>query len=512
MKEINRRNFLGGIGFCAAGALGCESMPGYRKNVKNTKILELSKLKEICNPCDVKINVKPVYAGMIHTYIAEGACREKPNPRPSEEKVQNKNRFNRFINKLKSKLSKDAKMLEPAYIEYAEKTGFGEKQFRILEADKGEVDLYLPAGSRYVQYHGSQIGMRYRKPVARIGSLTPTDMAACLRSRGLEGYALNDFDELNNLISILRARKAFQQTNILNITDRGGKIGRPVMSNVFDLKDLKNRLGIDTVIVTYKKLLDEMNKIKQSADAMKKVENSSDKLIRGAQKVHIDRKYIVSHMIFHFAVKNLMKRYNCNAFAFECFEACSARLSDDWKFVPCLTHTLLKDEGYPSACEGDLNALLAMNILMGISRKSAYMGNLGMVDKDVIYIFHDVPGMKMCGFDKPDLPYELRNFVQSGWGVQAKVDFAKIKEKKVTIARFNPLANKIMVAKGEVIGCEGFSKPGCTLKAIIRVPNAKGLCKKRSDYGYHFAMVYGDYTQELDQLAEMINVEVEFHS
>ena len=312
--------------------------------------------------------------------------------------------------------------------------------------------------------------------------------------------------------SILRARKVFQQTNMLIITNRGGKIGRPVMSNISDFEGLKNRFGIDTKIITYKELSNERDRVMRSKDTMEKAENFADKLIKNAQGVHVDRKYIIKSVVFTFVIKNLMKKYYCNAHTIECFEFCSSKLANDWEVVPCLTHSLLKDEGYSSACEGDLNALLAMNVLMGLSKKSAYMGNLGIDDKDtIIYIHHDVPGMKMRGFDKPDLPYELRNFVQSGWGVQAKIDFSKIKEKKITAARFNPLANKIMVVRGEVVGCEGFSKPGCSLAAVIRVSDAREIFDKLVDYGYHFAMVYGDYTKELDKLADMINVEVEFH-
>ena len=57
---------------------------------------------------------------------------------------------------------------------------------------------------------------------------------------------------------------------------------------------------------------------------------------------------------------------------------------------------------------------------------------------NILSIFHDVPGLKMKGFDSPSLPYELRNFTVAGWGVTFRYDFNRDKGQVVTIARANP--------------------------------------------------------------------------
>ena len=137
------------------------------------------------------------------------------------------------------------------------------------------------------------------------------------------------------------------------------------------------------------------------------------------------------------------------------------------------------------------------------------MGNLYYREENVVRLGHEVPALKMNGFDTPDLPYELRNFIVSGWGTKLQIELDKLIEKKVTFARIDPLGKKILAAKGEVIGCEGFGKLGCALVALINIPNARELTKKRADYGFHYAMVYGDYTQELNKLADIINMEIE---
>ena len=67
--------------------------------------------------------------------------------------------------------------------------------------------------------------------------------------------------------------------------------------------------------------------------------------------------------------------------------------------------------------------------------------------------------------------------------------------------------HKILIAKGEVVGCEGFRKPGCALVAVLRVPGARELLKRRADYGFHFAMVYGDYASQMADLSRLLKIE-----
>jgi len=274
----------------------------------------------------------------------------------------------------------------------------------------------------------------------------------------------------------------------------------------------------------------------KSGNSMEEVENFTDKLIRNAQGVRIGRKQLKGDVLFYYTIKNLMKKYNCNAMSIESFEFCASKLSDKWKVVPCLTHSLLRDEGYPSACEGDLCALLALDVLMALTKKSSFMGNMNVTGKnrkrdwvteqwvkgadtkgDKLWVGHNVPTLKMLGFDKPDLPYQLRNFINSkpsvpGWGTSFKIDFTKIKEKTVTIARFDPLATKMLVTKGEIIGMRGFDNTGCTSGAIMNVQDPRGYQIKSSNYGHHFAMTYGDCTQELIHLADMLKIELELHN
>lgn len=526
--KTNRREFIGSAGLGAAGILLNDKL--VRSDSENLTGPALQPIGA-GNPRDVKINVKVVFYALIHSGMWQGPCRQTVGIGSDAERVQYRKQFDDYIQKLKSNLSQDVKLLEPAYLEFPEFYHIQRYDLLKLEADKDEVYLYVVTGTNLAQYIASIIGDIYKKPVACVGPYAVRETTSYLRSKGLEGYNVIDYGGLDKLFSLLRARKAFQQTNMLLITDFGIP-GATMPGSVRDFNDLKNRFGINTTFIPNKELDEERDRIMKSSDSMAAVAKITDGLIKNAQGVHMDRKILNDgSVLFYYTIKNLMNKYNCNAFSIECFELCATRRPDNWKFTPCLTHSLLKDEGYTSGCEGDINALLTEDLFMAINRKTAYMGNMelrgGWTDvrwvkgadaKGVkLTIGHDVPGLKMLGFDKPDLQYEIRNFIDAspivpGWGGTLKIDFSAIDEKKVTIGRFNPLANKILVTKAELIGTAGFDSIGCSLGAILNVQDPVGFYAKSADFGQHFVMTYGDITKDLIQVAKMLNIELELHN
>ncbi len=91
------------------------------------------------------------------------------------------------------------------------------------------------------------------------------------------------------------------------------------------------------------------------------------------------------------------------------------------------------------------------------------------------------------------------------------LNLANVGETKVTIARFDPLISKLLVIGGEITGCEGQNEAGCSLRAHVRVANPDSLVREARNYGFHFAMVYGDYIQDLQELGEMLKIRIEAH-
>ncbi len=528
---MRRRDFLGGIGFAVGGSL---IVPNSASAGTNTRI-EFAK-GPADRPLDVKIAVKPVFIPLIHSDVWEGPCRATAGKGPQQERAEAQNGLKTFSEGFKSIVSKYIQVLEPVYMEYSEDFWIRPEELAKLEPDSDKTDIYVVAPTGMPNYTATIIADTFKKPILIPGGhFVAADAVASLNAVGLEGHLVFNTQDFNHLISLLRTRKVFQQTNILIITDRDLP-PIPVRSCIRDMDMLKDKFGIGSHFVSYREFTNEMDEVLQNREWNRKADDRADQLIKNAEETHINKQYVKRSLEFYYAVKNLMQKYRCNAFTVECFEFCASRLAEKYKITPCLVHTLLKDEGIASACEADLNALLAMRLLMTVANKSSFMGNPSVIAKDRIYLNHSVPGMKMAGYDKPDLPYDLRYFVESRWGTKAMIDFTKLEEKTVTLARFDQLGKKIYLANGEIVDCTGYRKGvlsatqkkeemnpalvesllrsdeanliDCTLAAHIKVPDAVKCMRKLSEFGSHLTMVYGDYTREIRDLADMLDLEV----
>jgi hypothetical protein len=528
---MRRRDFLGGISVGAAGSLLISNSAG--ASVSANPRIEFAK-GPTDRPSDIRIAAKPVYIALIHSDVWEGPCRASAGGGTEQERADARKNFEAFSERLKDNVSKDIELLEPVYIEYMEDFLIRPEELAKLEPDRNRTDIYIVSG-RMPNYTSSIVAEAFKKPVLILGGyFTAVDAVASLNTSGFEGHTVFDIKDINRLFSLLRTRKVFQQTKILIVTDRG--LPPIPVHSCMDVDVIKDKFGIYSHFVSYREFANEMDRVLANRELGGKADDRAAQLIENAEETHIDRQYVRRSFEFYYAVKNLMRKYGCNAFTVECFEFCASRLAEKYKITPCLVHTLLKDEGIASACEADLNALLSMRLLMSVSNKSSFMGNPMHTSKDQIALNHSVPGIKMNGYDKPDLPYDLRHFVESGWGTKAMIDFTRLGEKTVTLARFDPLGKKIFLETGEIVDCTGYRKGvlsatrkreemspalvksllasheanliGCSLTAHIKVADAEASMRTLCKFGSHLTMVYGDYTQEIRDLADMLSLEV----
>jgi len=463
-------------------------------------------------PIDMKIGVRPVFVGWVHSHAYEGPCRTGylKDLTPEADRKRAQKRYDKWVKSVKKNLiqGREAVMLKPLYIEYGMETPeISWEAYKKLEVALSDVDLFLITGCYAPGIE------RYKKPVAMLGhGVVNVDIAADLRHRGLEGYALYDWDELNRLISVLRVRKAVRYTKILSVTNSPSVQSWGVASSC-NLGELKRKYGMDYRYVTYKEFFHEMGRVSKNKSEQRKAEEITDKLFKNAQKVNIRRDYFINSVNFYLVTKNLMKKYGCNAFTVKCRELCVSNEPMKRKFVPCLTHALLKSEGYPASCEGDINVLVGMMLEMYISGKAAYMGNpIFNRENNTVRICHDSATLKLKGISEPDVPYEIGHFSYEGWGAAIRYDFSRDIGKGVTLARINPAATKLVISKGTIV--DGYSSiedhKSCTgaENVTIKIPSAIEFFHAQSETGHHLAMVYGDCTEELKELGDLMHFEV----
>jgi hypothetical protein len=513
---MNRRSFLqNSIGTLVAGSAalqGCRSTSGVPFTAASAALNQIL-------PQQTRINLKPVMTNMIHTGVWEGPCRFNVQS-PREEMAAAQKRFNEWAADIKTNRldldSEEVNVLEPVHITFSEDFVLKSQQLNKLKNDSGETDVFFiaPHGSSIASF---DVGKRFGKPVVLLGlNCRTVDICAYSRTNGVEVFVPHNGEELRKLVSLLRARKIFAQTRILFPTDRG----LPAVASLTGINEpdkLRERFGIEVIKISYRELADEMERVMGSASETDKAHQLASNLIKGADKTYLKDKHVVRSMEFYDTVRNLMRRYHCNAFTIECFEFCSSKLPDKWHITPCIIHTLFKDQEIASACEADLGVLLSMRLLMSVAKKSSHLGNMFLREPNVLMINHSAPGIKMNGFDEPGLPYQLGRFVHSGWGTKAVVDFMNNYEKRVTVARMNPTATKVLLLKGRLVGSSGWGqdKLGCSVEAHIKPvdsDDSAAFVRRQKDYGNHLIWTYGDYVNDMVQLCDIVGLEAEIVS
>jgi hypothetical protein len=510
---MNRRGFLGaGLGSIVAATAAGQHAAGAASGASEP--ISQPGTGKATPPADVRLHVKPVMTNIIHSGVWEGPCRWH-SVCVETETEQAEKRFAGWSKQLNERgLGRpgDVSVLEPAHVRFSEDFLLKPDQLAPLEADAHDTDAYFvyPAGSSIAAF---EIGHRFNKPIILVGlGCRNVDIAAYTRNIGNEAFVAANTEELAELLSLLRARKVFRQTRVLFPTDRGLPAVCSVGS-IWDLDALQQRHGIAVRQIPYRELAAEMERTMNDEPQTRRAEGIADQLLRGADKSYIDRKYVVRSGQFYQTVRSLMGRHGCNAFTIECFELCSSKLADQWKITPCLIHSLLREQECAASCEADLGSLLAMRMLMSVSRKSCHQGNSDPRGEGTFRINHSLPSRKMNGYDQPDLPYQLGRFVTSGWGTKVVVDFMNNDEKTVTVARVDPSAARLLVLRGELVGASGWDQDliGCSVEALIKPPEGRAdeFLKKRLDYGNHLQWVYGDCTDRMRQLGEILGLEVE---
>jgi len=465
---------------------------------------------------ETRLNVKPVMTNMVHTDVWEGPCRFDMLT-PSEEMAAAQRRFSEWAANIEAGSlnfdPEDVKILEPAHVTFSEDFVLKRDQLNKLRKDSSETDVFFaaPHGSSIATF---DIGREFDKAVILKGlNCRTVDISAYSRSHGLDVFVPNTNEELRRLARLLRARKIFGQTRVLFPTDRG----LPAVASLTGINEpdrLRERFGIEIVRISYRELSDEMDRVMGSPSETDAARQLAQQLIEGADRTYLEDKYVVRSMEFYSAIGNLMHRHGCNAFTIECFELCASRLPEKWQITPCVIHTLFKDQEIASACEADLGALLSMRLLMSVAKKSSHLGNMFLREGNVLVINHSAPGIKMNGFSEPGLPYQLGRFVRSGWGTKAVVDFMNNTQKRVTVARMNPMATKVLLLRGALVGSSGWGddKLGCSVEAHIKPADsgdATDFVRKQRDYGNHLIWTYGDYVDEMVQLCDMLCLEAE---
>lgn len=503
---------------------------------------------------EIKLNVRPILSGLKHKYYYEGPCRfgQGEALQPGFDALMLPQVFEGALEEIKAKLPEEVNLLEPVIIERTDDWDLKEEMFERLSENQENVDLFLiktaGLGTDDIMFEFAE---RCKKPLA----LTPNNCcamptyAARLKARGLEYHQALTWEILVQKLKVLRIRKVLAQTRVLLSHRFDSTLCMAGAADSFtNLTEVTEKLGTRFRYVNIHELLDHMSPPVDGgypttpgrecpgiteAD-IEQANVIADGLIADADEVVISREYLLQSILANLNIKKHLEFYDCNAFAAPCPDVCSTRRLDAMKFTFCLNHSLLNEEGIPSACEYDVTAALSMMILMNLSYKSAYMGNTiplplekdgkvvlppymlteedfkGIDNLENLYMtHHSVPNRKFKGLFAENERIGIRHFAwEQGFGAVLRYDFRKDAGQVITMTRFSPDLKKIFVGKGTIVGGAGLHVDNCNNIVIFRVGDIEKFFDTQCLFGNHLPLVYGDYTKEVAMLGEFLGLEV----
>ena len=511
---------------------------------------------------EIKLNVQPIYIGLVHKYFFEGPCRMAPTEQLTPEfeammqPMMGQGSFADVQGHLKDE--KQIELLEPIYLERDDEMTTPEWMFEEMMKNDADVDLYLFTAVQMVR--GDlivELAERTGKPIM----IQPENCCmfartiSHLRSHGQEGYAPLYWDEAINVMKALRLKKVMAHSNILQVVRMGDGAGSDITSNAFySQHEVTRILGTRFRAVNLHEILDQFKPgdpmsnhttpgrmgLNPTEEEMKEIEKITDDLIAGADLVNMKKEELMTSVRLWYVVQKFLDKHDCNMFVAPCPQFCATRRANEERVTFCLTHSLNNEIGIPSACEADTIAALSKQLLMSASGCATYMGETnsflyygdglarapfspltqeglpndewkqGGLDKveNLYFSFHAVGNRKMHGIDGEKSSYSIQPFAYTGWGGTIRNDWTEDIGQTITLCRLSPDCKKIFIGKGTIKGGAYKEIPNCTPTIIFQVKDHKEFHDKQLDFGTHLPLAYGDHSEVLKLFAKSVGLEV----
>lgn len=260
---------------------------------------------------------------------------------------------------------------------------------------------------------------------------------------------------------------------------------------------------LDLVFIDYKELQNIYNLMNNE-----EAKNIASKIIEKSyyvkEKITFDD--LVSATKLYLAIKELVKKYDAEAVAINCFSILLKDLNA-FSATPCLAVSILNDEGIPAACEADLSSLLLQIIFKHIAKRPAWISDpvIDFKDNSVTYAHCTAP-TKMNGYKGEPEEYALDTHDESGKPVVVRTKM-KIGQ-EITVIQISPDFNHIYLRISKIADIP-IVDLGCRTKVKTFVKDAK---KWLWDYKQplHRVLVYGDWSYELSILSKFMNMDIVF--
>ena len=295
-----------------------------------------------------------------------------------------------------------------------------------------------------------------------------------------------EWQAVENGLQMIKAKRMYEETRVLHIRsnkteetvmDKLGMKVRAIPRNTFN--ELYNKMPVTT-------------EVKDIAYTMKR---------RALKVVEPTEEDILNAARVYTTAKQLMADEQANALSMDCLGMVTDRLIPT---PPCGAWSMLQDEGITAGCEADLMGATTLMLTSYLLNRPGFMNDpVPETFKNLLIAAHCVSGTRLSGFDKPQVPFILRDHSESSLGVSVQVLWPV--GEPVTLVDYNN-PGEIIIDTGTVVGnVDTPPAGGCRTSVEIRMDNIEDC---RDVKGFHQVVVLGNHRQIIEGFSQLYGINV----
>lgn len=319
---------------------------------------------------------------------------------------------------------------------------------------------------------------------APVGTAFTGHVAGAYRQPGVHVISSLEWPAVEAGLRMVKAKRLFEETRVLWI--RGKENNETVME----------RLGIKIRAIPRDTFNQEFDKQPVTAE----VQDLAQQYRKQAQKiVEPTETDTLNCMRAYLTAKRLMAAEKANALSMDCLGMVGAKLVPT---PPCGAWAMLMDQGITAGCEADLFGAVSLMMSSYLVNRPGYMNDpVPETVKNLLIASHCTSGTRLAGFDKPAVPFILRNHSESALGVSVQVLWPV--GEPVTLVRFTS-PNEMIIDTGKVVSnVDTPPAGGCRTSVEIAMDRVEDC---RDVKGFHQVVVLGNHRRELQGFCELYGI------
>jgi L-fucose isomerase-like protein len=260
----------------------------------------------------------------------------------------------------------------------------------------------------------------------------------------------------------------------------------------------RERFGLDIIDVSYEEIAARLQAARKDRTLMAEARRRTDAYLSLPHTtLATDKEFVSNAFVLHALFKDLMREHNAPAFT---IRGCMGTILPIAQTTPCLSLSLLNDEGLMAFCESDFVIIPAGILLHYVTSRPVFLHNSTFPHDGVVTCAHCSAPRRFDGTRYE--PAQIMTHYESEYGAAPKVDMPK--GQPVTF--IDP-----EYSTGRWLGFTGIVKSN-PLYEICRSQQDVAIEgdweKLRSEVrDSHWMMVYGRHLKELGYAARKIDIQ-----